>query len=55
MHNRNAIRTLLPGNYLPEVLERVKRIAAFDEKRQIAIQKATDPLEIAGIMKGIYK
>ena len=55
MHNRNAIRALLPGNYLPEVLERVKRIAAFDEKRQIAIQKATDPLEIVGIMKGIYK
>lgn len=53
MDQNGAVK--FPAEYLPEVLERVKRIAACDEKRQNAIQKTTDPQEIADIMKGIYK
>ena len=53
MDQNGAVK--FPVEYLPDVLERVKRIAAYDEKRQSAIQKTTDPQEIADIMKGIYK
>ena len=35
MDQNGAVK--FPAEYLPEVLERVKRIAAFDEKRQCAI------------------
>ena len=44
-----------PAKYLPEVLERVKRIAAGDAEKQSRIRETTDPEKIAAYMKGLYK
>jgi len=44
-----------PADRLSDVLERVRRIAAYDENRQERMRRSTDPSEIAEIMKGIYR
>ena len=53
MDQNGAVK--FPARYLPDVLTRVRRIAASDEKRQSAMRKTKDSQEIADIMKGIYK
>lgn len=53
MDQNGAVK--FPSEYLPEVLDRVRKIAAYDEKRQMAIRQTEDPTEIAQIMKGIYR
>lgn len=44
-----------PRGRLREVLDCARRIRDRDDARQAAIRKQTDPLLIAGAMKGLYK
>lgn len=44
-----------PRSRLREVLACAQRIREFDDGRQAAIKKLTDPLQIADAMKGLYK
>lgn len=53
MDQNGAVK--FPAEYLPEVLERVLRIAKYDAERQEKIRQSNDPQKIADFMKGIYK
>ena len=44
-----------PAKYLPQVLEKVKRIAGKDAEKQRRMKQSTDPEEIARLMKGLYE
>ena len=53
MDENGAVK--FPAKYLPEILERVKKIAARDLARQEHIRVSSTAAEIADCMKGIYK
>lgn len=53
MDENGAVK--FPAKYLPEVLERCKRIAAKDAKKQENIRKCTNAAETANAMKGLYQ
>lgn len=44
-----------PRKYLKEVLEKAKELREFDNERMARMCQTTDPLELADIMKGLYK
>lgn len=44
-----------PRKYLKEVLENAKKIRDLDSTRMEKMRQTNDPLELADIMKGIYK
>ncbi len=53
MDENGAVK--FPAKYLPEVLERCKRIAAKDAKRQEGIRKCANAADTANAMKGLYR
>lgn len=53
MDENGAVK--FPAKYLPEVLERCKRIAAKDAEKQENIRKCTNAAEVANAMKGLYQ
>lgn len=53
MDENGAVK--FPAKFLPDVLERCKRITDKDKKRQENIQKCRDAAETANAMKGVYK
>lgn len=52
MDQNGAVK--FPASRLPDVLERVKRIAAFDAERHRRMCLSRNPAEIAGIMSGSW-
>ena len=44
-----------PRKYLRDVLDRAKKIQAFDTARQEKMKQLTDPAAIARAMKGLYQ
>ncbi|MEY8339032.1 hypothetical protein AALB16_13605 [Lachnospiraceae bacterium 62-35] len=53
MDENGAVK--FPRKYLKEVLERAKKMRDYDEAKQQAMRKLTDPAAIAEVMKGLYK